>query len=499
MLMPDCRDDSTGRAFLSLVTLLSLLAPISGCGGSKTTGTDTTPPGSVSDLAATAATTTTLTLGWTAPGDDGTTGTAALYDVRVSKTALDAGNFEAAPAALAPTPQAAGSAQTMTITGLDPGTHYYVALRTFDEADNASGISNVVEADTQPGFQPHQVFHATPDGTGSDCGSLQDCLNAAADGDTVELGPAPGETIGFYTKPSETLVDDGMGNVVRANMVARSGVVIRAAHGATVRVDGGGDRVGLSIPEGTARVTLRGIRFDNCGTGLRIAGGAHTVVDCEFVTGLHGLVADGADLDVSDTKFMEYGAEAVVARDCSGTFSGCEFWGNNYGIFAAQSRNLTFDRVIMAFACLTGVRIEEGGTAVLSRMTIYGAGMVPQDSTAVVVAGGAAATLHRCVISGNRGFGVHCRTGGTVSVTCSDFFANTAGNFEGCADPTGTNGVIDLDPQFCDTASLDFHLGPSSPARTAACGVMGAYGDAGCDPVTSERVIARSLRALVRR
>ena len=45
---------------------------------------DTTPPATVADLTPSNVTTTSVTLTWTAPGDDGLTGTAASYDIRYS-------------------------------------------------------------------------------------------------------------------------------------------------------------------------------------------------------------------------------------------------------------------------------------------------------------------------------------------------------------------------------------------------------------------------------
>jgi hypothetical protein len=42
----------------------------------------------------------------------------------------------------APAPQVAGTVQTVTIAGLTPGTTYYFAIKTTDEAGNTSTISN---------------------------------------------------------------------------------------------------------------------------------------------------------------------------------------------------------------------------------------------------------------------------------------------------------------------------------------------------------------------
>ena len=177
---------------------------------------------------------------------------------------------------------------------------------------------------------------------------------------------------------------------------------------------------------------------------------------------------------------MEFAAEAMVLRACSGSMSGCEFWGNNYGAYIADGRAFRIENTLIAFCCLTGLRIEEGGTVTLSNVTLTGAGMVPDDSTGIVVAGGARAVIERCVIANNRGFGIDCRSGGTVEVRCSDVFDHSSGNYRGCPDPTGTQGNLSANPLFCAPENLDFHLGPGSPARLAACGPMGAFTEISC-------------------
>jgi len=84
-----------------------------------------------------------VTLSWTAPGDDGGSGTAASYDLRYSilpivdlNTFLSANQVSGEPA-----PHAAGSAESTEVS-LPSGT-YYFAIRATDEASNDSGISNV--------------------------------------------------------------------------------------------------------------------------------------------------------------------------------------------------------------------------------------------------------------------------------------------------------------------------------------------------------------------
>ncbi len=104
---------------------------------------DTTPPAAVTNLSITGSDTTSLTVSWTAPGDDGTSGTATAYDLRRSTAPITSANFSAAAAVTAPAPTAAGTTQGVTVTGLAPATTYYFAMKTRDEVPNWSGMSNV--------------------------------------------------------------------------------------------------------------------------------------------------------------------------------------------------------------------------------------------------------------------------------------------------------------------------------------------------------------------
>lgn len=110
---------------------------------------DTTPPAAIINLAATALTTSSVSLSWTAPGDDGAAGTATEYDLRSSVLTISAGNFDTATVVYGePTPTAAGGTQTMTVNGLSAGTTYSFAMKTSDEVPNTSALSNVAQATT---------------------------------------------------------------------------------------------------------------------------------------------------------------------------------------------------------------------------------------------------------------------------------------------------------------------------------------------------------------
>jgi chitodextrinase len=93
---------------------------------------------------------TSVTLAWTAPGDDSLTGQATRYDVRWSLTPITSVNDFALATAVAgvPSPQSAGASESVTVSGLTPQTTYWFAVRTMDEVGNTSGLSNPLSATT---------------------------------------------------------------------------------------------------------------------------------------------------------------------------------------------------------------------------------------------------------------------------------------------------------------------------------------------------------------
>ena len=112
-------------------------------------GSDSIPPDPILDLAALGTGSNTITVEWTATGDDGRNGTASEYDIRYAAFAIHEDNFNAAPRFQgAPRPAAAGSHERIVIQGLSSATTYYVAMKARDEFGNASPISNVVSAST---------------------------------------------------------------------------------------------------------------------------------------------------------------------------------------------------------------------------------------------------------------------------------------------------------------------------------------------------------------
>ena len=113
---------------------------------------DITAPDVVNNLTATAGTDRgQASLSWTAQGDNGNSGTATTYVIKYSVSAIttDEQFNTATDVTGEPAPSAAGTNQSMTVSGLTPGQTYYFAMKTQDEVPNISGLSNSQSAVTK--------------------------------------------------------------------------------------------------------------------------------------------------------------------------------------------------------------------------------------------------------------------------------------------------------------------------------------------------------------
>ena len=112
---------------------------------------DASPPAAVTDLHVTDRTYNTITLKWSAPGDDSLSGGRATeYDIRYSISPITEANWGATiQCDDEPTPSWPGGNQTFTIMNLLTDTPYYFAMKTRDEHYHWSGLSNVFSDTTE--------------------------------------------------------------------------------------------------------------------------------------------------------------------------------------------------------------------------------------------------------------------------------------------------------------------------------------------------------------
>jgi len=123
---------------------------------------DVTAPDAVNDLAAVAGDFGgEIRLTWTAPGDDGASGTASAYILKVSSAPITGGTFSASADIdrwiTEFAPHAGGTPETLWVAGMDPDSTWYFAIETQDEVPNTSAVSN------SPGTAPHPGIRLNAD------------------------------------------------------------------------------------------------------------------------------------------------------------------------------------------------------------------------------------------------------------------------------------------------------------------------------------------------
>jgi hypothetical protein len=108
-------------------------------------GADVTPPGRINDLGAEPGPNLgQMRLNWTAPGDDGMSGTVNRWEVKYAAVPITEANWlTSATCPNPPSPVPAGQAVSCIVSGLTPGETYFSAVKSFDEANNVSLLSNV--------------------------------------------------------------------------------------------------------------------------------------------------------------------------------------------------------------------------------------------------------------------------------------------------------------------------------------------------------------------
>ena len=260
------------NAFVLTATVLVAVS----CSKNEAPGTETVPPGRVSDLQIAVVFATSVRLTWTAPGDDGDQGTAQIYDVRYSQAPITSSNWASRTHAQGePSPQAAGSAEVFTVTGLSPSTHYYVALRAYDDAGNPSDISNGVEAST-----PRLFRRLVVDRTGGgDFLTIGEAIAAAAENDTVYIQPGLyEESLSVQGKTFVLMGHDADATIVQADTSTGSRSVLQITQSSDMQVR-----------------SLRFVQpFISCGTGVVVDESRLVMEDC--VLARCGLTATSTDL-----------------------------------------------------------------------------------------------------------------------------------------------------------------------------------------------------------
>ena len=196
--------DSANNESVSTITTFTTLPP-----------PDTTAPAAASDLGLSSASATSLTLMWTAAGDDGNTGQAASYDLRFSTSPLTDTSFSQATRLTGlPTPKPAGGSETYTVIALTPSAAYYLALKSTDDANLTSAISNILQASTT-------APPPSGGGGGGGGGYIPDTTPPASVAG-LQVQAASGEALLTWTNPTDS-------DFVRTTIVRKLGTTAPAS------------------------------------------------------------------------------------------------------------------------------------------------------------------------------------------------------------------------------------------------------------------------------
>jgi len=402
----------------------------------------------VADLRVFENTTTTVTIRWTAPGNNGASGQAGQYDVRYSTAPIDEDNWQSASQVDAvPPPQPAGTQESLTVDGLSDLNTYYFCLKALDDSDNWSELSNVVSTD-----EP-RTYLVCSDGS-SDFTEIQGAIFHSRDTDIIELCDATytgsnNRNLNYHGKaitvksasgnPEDCVIDcEGAGRGFQFDSIEDT---LSVVHGVTITnaagINGGAVYIGHKGGFDAAAPKFVNCVFANSAASS-LGGGMYLddrgteviLVDCVFVgntgDGLH--LSEDAVATVRGCTFEnndEFGIRAsryseAIVRDCRFT--------NNVkrGIRAHESAhtvaNSTFDG-----------NHEGGVLIVIAAMTFNNcifAGNTAVNGGAIDVDMDGQLTLTGCAFTDNsatgRGGAVYCYSFNSLSIEDCTFTGNTA-------------------------------------------------------------------------
>ena len=101
---------------------------------------------------------TTINLAWTASGDNGDVGTAAVTHLRFATTPITEETWaDATPHTGLGTPAGAGTPESAVVTNLQGATSYYFAVKIEDDNGLLSPLSNVVTGHTEDTVPPGTI------------------------------------------------------------------------------------------------------------------------------------------------------------------------------------------------------------------------------------------------------------------------------------------------------------------------------------------------------
>lgn len=338
------------------------------------------------------------------------------------------------------------------------------------------------------------TYEVHPNGSGS-FAAIQDAVDHALGGQTIELGDGTysgtgNRDIDFKTKsitvrsrnrdPDSCIIDCG-----GSDADPHQGFVLKNREGAGARIEGvtianahttktgGGVQIFRSSP------VIHNCLFTNCfaynGGGLSTIQSAAVITNCRFLDNT-ALFRGGAISNYSshptikNCAFLGNRAEeggAINNHPSPVSIIGCTFARNS----AAQRGGGVFNSSSESSPTIYNCTFSQNAAP-------YGGGIYSRA--------GANPTIYNTIIAFSmEGEAVYCGSEAITDLYCCDIFGNVGGDYIGCiVGQNGANDNFSLDPLFCDTLEMNYHLHENSPCAeeiNAARGLVGAHGTA-CEP-----------------
>ncbi len=236
-----------------------------------------------------------------------------------------------------------------------------------------------------------------------------------------------------------------------------------------------------------------------CGALVRIEGSAPQIVDNDLYDGCSAVRCEpGSFATISNNKIHDIDTVAIVCGACEVTIEDNLFFDNDHVvrlsgmIRAAVRRNIFFNQGSNALE----LSDNQSASITIESNTI--------DKTtfgyAIFCQAGSSPMIRANIIVRSYG-GVSCVLNSNPTFECNDVYDIAASPYAGCSDPTGMNGNIAVEPQFCGVGdSGNYYLQEDSPCAPGnhpdgnACGQIGARSTA-CGTVPTKRVTWGSVKA----
>lgn len=382
-------------------------------------------------------------------------------------------------------------------------------------ADPGSSPADAVEVD---GAARESCAVTVP----GDFATVQDAVDAAADGDTVCVGAGTfpgtvsvvGRDVRIAGKGRARTVLDGGG--LGTTVAVDGGSAVELA-GLTVTGGAGGDGGGISIVSSTAlleNLTVSDNTATSRGGGVFVLSSTVDADDVRVVRNTSALTGGGlsvgaatftgADLYVARNVSLDYGGGGMASGAATTTITNSTFVANvSRGAFGGGG-GLELDNAgaVLENVVVAGNRSEAPGagvklagynhTDVLTNVALVG-NEAPDAGGLHVSGTGVTARIVNAAIAYNADTGVLVDAGNALDIAYSAFFDNDGHDVNGAPWPVGTDGNVTADPMFVSMAGApqrwDLHLQPGSalvdagdPALLDPDGTrsdIGAYGGPG--------------------